>query len=41
MFYHRWGDAPIKGLAVSMFLNKNQTHLFKDIGYTHGTFKNS
>ncbi|ELU15892.1 hypothetical protein CAPTEDRAFT_153870 [Capitella teleta] len=40
MFYHRWGDAPIKGLAVSMFLNRNQTHLFSDIGYTHNTFTN-
>lgn len=40
MFYHRWGDAPIKGLAVSMFINQNQTHLFSDIPYKHNTFTN-
>jgi hypothetical protein len=39
MFYHRWGDAPIHGIAVSMFIPKNQTHLFHDIGYQHGWYK--
>ena len=38
IYYHRWGDAPIKGLAVSMFVPENRTHHFKDIGYRHGTF---
>ena len=40
MFYHRWGDAPIKGIAISMLVPKNKTHLFKDIGYTHNNFNN-
>jgi len=35
IYYHRWGDAPIKTLAVSMFVPWNQTHHFKDIGYRH------
>ena len=38
MFYYRWGDAPIHGIAVSMFISKNQTHLFHDIGYRHGSY---
>ena len=41
IYYHRWGDAPIKGLAVSMFLPKTQTHFFKDVGYRHGSFVNN
>ncbi|ELU17833.1 hypothetical protein CAPTEDRAFT_54547, partial [Capitella teleta] len=35
VFYHRWGDAPIKSLAVSMFVHENQTHQFTDIKYKH------
>ena len=41
IYYFRWGDAPIKGLAVSLFVAENQTHYFKDIGYQHGTFVNN
>ncbi len=40
IYYHRWGDAPIKGIAVSLFVPHNQTHKFSDIGYKHNTFKN-
>lgn len=36
IFYNRWGDAPIKSLAVSLFLNQSQIHCFKRIGYQHG-----
>lgn len=36
IYYHRWGDAPIKTIAVTLFLFKNYTHHFKDIGYIHG-----
>lgn len=39
IYYFRWGDAPIKGIAVSMFVPLNSTHLFRDIGYEHGSFK--
>ena len=35
IFYFRWGDAPIKSLAVSMFVPKQNIHHFKDIGYQH------
>src|SRR6218665_2187939 len=35
IYYNRWGDAPIKSLAVSMFVPWNQTYHFKDIGYRH------
>lgn len=38
IYYHRWGDAPIHGIAVSLFLHKNQTHQFSDIGYKHGSY---
>ena len=40
IFYHRWGDAPIKGIAVAMFVPRNRTHHFKDIGYQHGSYIN-
>jgi len=35
IFYYRWGDAPIKTLAVSLFVPRNKTHRFIDIGYEH------
>lgn len=35
IYYHRWGDAPIKTIAVSIFLPRNETHQFKDIVYSH------
>jgi alpha 1,2-mannosyltransferase len=34
-FYQRYGDAPIRTLAMAMFLNPNQTHYFSDVGYFH------
>ena len=40
IYYHRWGDAPIKGIAASLFVPKHKLHHFKDIGYQHGTFSN-
>ena len=41
MFYHRWGDAPIRGLSLSLFVPFNKTYLFKEIGYQHNSFKNN
>lgn len=35
IYYYRWGDAPIKSIAVSLFVRKNETHYFHDIGYQH------
>ena len=37
IYEHRWGDAPIRSLAVSMFVPRNRTHRFVDIGYKHGS----
>ena len=38
IYYHRWGDAPIKSIAVSMFVPLNRTHHFGNVPYQHGTF---
>lgn len=35
IYYYRWGDAPIKTIAVSIFVQQNETFHFKDIGYQH------
>jgi len=36
IYYRRWGDAPIKTIAVTLFLSKNHVYQFKDISYRHG-----
>jgi len=38
IYYYRWGDAPIKSIAVALFLPEEATHLFTDITYQHGNF---
>ena len=38
IYYHRWGDAPIKSIAVAMFVPRRRTHHFNDIGYHHQFF---
>ncbi|KAJ1659125.1 hypothetical protein IWQ61_001752 [Dispira simplex] len=40
IFYERWGDAPIRSVAMTMFLRKEQVHWFDDIGYVHSAFQN-
>ena len=35
IYYNRWGDAPIKSIAVSMFVPENKTHCFCDVKYRH------
>ena len=35
IYYHRWGDAPIRSIAVSMFVPEHKTHCFDDFGYKH------
>jgi alpha 1,2-mannosyltransferase len=37
-FYERWGDAPVHSIAASLFMDKEEIHLFDDIGYTHPPF---
>jgi hypothetical protein len=38
IYYHRWGDAPIKSIAVSVWVPKNKTYRFDNIVYGHGNF---
>jgi len=38
IYYYRWGDAPIKSIAVMLFLREEATHLFADVTYQHGNF---
>eukprot|EP00658_Telonema_sp_P-2_P048477 TRINITY_DN3687_c0_g5_i5.p1 TRINITY_DN3687_c0_g5~~TRINITY_DN3687_c0_g5_i5.p1 ORF type:complete len:1054 (+),score=180.25 TRINITY_DN3687_c0_g5_i5:410-3571(+) len=35
IYTHRWGDAPIRTLAVSMFVPQKKVHRFSDLGYSH------
>lgn len=35
----RWGDAPIHSLATGLFLQPEQIHYFRDIGYRHTTIQ--
>jgi hypothetical protein len=35
IYNFRWGDAPIKSIAVPMFVPENRTVLMKEIGYKH------
>ena len=35
IYYHRWGDSPIKAIAVAMFVPLNKTHCFTDFVYDH------
>ena len=40
IYYHRWGDAPIKGLALSLFVSRDKLHRFSDLGYRHAGMTN-
>ena len=40
IFYHRWGDAPIKAIAISLLVPENKVHHFQDIGYQHRSYVN-
>ena len=40
IYYHRWGDAPIKSIAVRMIVPKAEIHQFTDIRYRHKGFVN-
>ena len=35
IYKFRWGDASIKTIAVTLFVQKNVTHQFNAIGYQH------
>lgn len=34
-YYERWGDAPVRSLALALFADKSSIHWFRDIGYHH------
>ncbi|GAB5029578.1 glycolipid 2-alpha-mannosyltransferase [Nannochloropsis oceanica] len=38
IYYHRWGDAPIRSIGVSLFVNESEVHQFTDVAYTHLPF---
>lgn len=37
IYYYKWGDAAIKTIAVTLFIPRHKTHLFKDVKYAHKT----
>lgn len=38
IYMKRWGDAPIKSIAVSLFVPPEKIHRFGDLGYRHAPF---
>lgn len=38
IYYHRWGDAPIRSIGVSLFVKESEVHQFTDVAYTHLPF---
>ena len=39
-YYERWGDAPVRSLALALFADRSQIHWFRDIGYAHFPYSN-
>jgi alpha 1,2-mannosyltransferase len=35
IYYHRWGDGPIKSIGVSLFVPTEKLHRFGDVRYNH------
>lgn len=40
-YYERWGDAPVRSLALGLFADTSEIHWFRDIGYAHEPYSNS
>ena len=42
MYYYRWGDGPIKSIAVSLFVPRDQVHQFTadQVQYRHQGYQN-
>jgi len=38
IYYNRWGDAPIKTIAVTLFLREQDVHMFANVSYQHKGF---
>ena len=41
IYYYRWGDAPIKSLAVALFVPSTKIHQFTDVPYQHRRLVNN
>ena len=41
IYIHRWGDAPIKTIFVTLFLREEDTYLFCNVSYQHQYFTDS
>lgn len=39
-YYERWGDAPVRSIALALFIDKSRIHWFRDIGYNHAPYTN-
>ncbi|GAV48751.1 hypothetical protein ZYGR_0N01560 [Zygosaccharomyces rouxii] len=39
-YYERWGDAPVRSLALALFADKGRIHWFRDIAYSHFPYTN-
>ena len=39
-YYERWGDAPVRSLALALFADKSRIHWFRDIAYHHFPYTN-
>lgn len=39
-YYERWGDAPVRSIALALFADKDSIHWFRDIGYSHMPYTN-
>lgn len=39
IYYNRWGDHVIHFLALSIFIDENKIYCFKDIDYSHQSFR--
>ncbi|AET40891.1 putative mannosyltransferase Ecym_7035 [Eremothecium cymbalariae DBVPG len=39
-YYERWGDAPVRSIALALFANKSDIHWFRDIPYYHMPYTN-
>ncbi|CCH59298.1 hypothetical protein TBLA_0B04620 [Henningerozyma blattae CBS 6284] len=39
-YYERWGDAPVRSIALALFADKRRIHWFRDIGYNHAPYTN-
>ncbi|CAL9737251.1 probable mannosyltransferase Ktr4p [Monosporozyma servazzii] len=39
-YYERWGDAPVRSLALGLFADKSRIHWFRDVAYHHFPYTN-